>query len=332
PLGYDPANVIVLPYQFTSDHSSDGKHFKDELLKLSCVDKVSFSCGHPHSRGNNNTVSYEGRTISFQNFVSDTTFMDLLGLKLKRDNHIASQVKHYLNDRSLNELGLKEDADSYPDYDRKVPIAGIVDDFMIGNILTDQHPLIVATATPFENFTPWNVLIKIHGDKEEALRQVRGVFEDIYTSNLSDSVFEMPFLTQQIEDDFDAEHRLSVILTWFALIAIMISMLGLMAMSTYYVRQRAQDIAVHKVMGGTSMEVLTKLVRTFMAYVLVAAVISIPVIYYVMNDWLSQFSYRINVYWWIYVVSALLAVTICFLSVVTQCSRAANTNPINSLK
>ena len=109
-------------------------------------------------------------------------------------------------------------------------------------------------------------------------------------------------------------------------------MLGLMAMSTYYVRQRTQDIAVHKVMGGTSMEVLTKLVRTFMAYVLVAAVISIPVIYYVMNDWLSQFSYRISVYWWIYVVSALLAVTICFLSVVTQCSRAANTNPINSLK
>lgn len=332
PLGYDPENVIVLPYQFTPDHSSDGKHFKDELLKLSCVDKVSFSCGHPHSRGNNNTVSYEGRTISFQIFVCDTTFMDLLGLKLKRDNHIASQVKHYLNDRSLNELGLKEDADSYPDYDRKVPIAGIVDDFMIGNILTDQHPVIVGTAIPFENFTPWNVLIKIHGDKEEALRQVRGVFEDIYTSNLSDSVFEMPFLTQQIEDDFDAEHRLSVILTWFALIAIMISMLGLMAMSTYYVRQRAQDIAVHKVMGGTSMEVLTKLVRTFMAYVLVAAVISIPVIYYVMNDWLSQFSYRISVYWWIYVVSALLAVTICFLSVVTQCSRAANTNPINSLK
>ena len=112
----------------------------------------------------------------------------------------------------------------------------------------------------------------------------------------------------------------------------MISMLGLMAMSTYYVRQRSLDIAVHKVMGGTSMEVLSKLVRTFMIYVVIAAVISIPIIYYLMNDWLSQFSYRIDVYWWIYATAALLAIVVCFISVVSQCSKAANTNPINALK
>ncbi len=103
-------------------------------------------------------------------------------------------------------------------------------------------------------------------------------------------------------------------------------------MWTYYVRQRAADIAVHKVMGGTSMEVMTKLVKTFMIYVVIAAVLSIPIIYYVMNDWLSQFSYRISVYWWIYAASALLAIIICFISVVSQCRKAANTNPINSLK
>lgn len=332
PLGYDPEGVIVLPYQYTNDPSSDGKHFRDELLKLSCVDKVSFSQGEPHSRGNNNTMQYEGRTISFQSFVCDTVFMDLLGLKLKRDNHTANPVKHYLNTRSLNELGLSEDADSYTYYDSQPPIAGIVEDFKIGNVLTDQHPLRLVTALPFDHFTPWNVLIKVRGDEQDALKQVRDVFEQIYSSELSDSVFEMPYMRQQIEDDFEYENRLSIILTIFALIAMMISMLGLMAMSTYYVRQRAQDIAVHKVMGGTSMEVLSKLVRTFMIYVVIAAVVSIPVIYYVMNDWLSQFSYRISVYWWIYLLSALLAIIICFISVVAQCSKAANTNPINSLK
>lgn len=112
----------------------------------------------------------------------------------------------------------------------------------------------------------------------------------------------------------------------------MISMLGLMAMSTYYVRQKSLDIAVHKVMGGTSMEVLSKLVRTFMVYVLIAVAISIPIIYYLMNDWLSQFSYRIDVDWWIYATAALIAMVICFVSVVSQCSKAANTNPIKSLK
>ncbi len=182
------------------------------------------------------------------------------------------------------------------------------------------------------NFYQWNVLIKVNGDRQQALEQVKEVFEKIYSTELTASSFETPFLSKQIENDFESQERLSTILTIFTLIAIMISMLGLMAMSTYYVRQKSLDIAVHKVMGGTSMEVLSKLVRTFMVYVLIAVAISIPIIYYLMNDWLSQFSYRIDVDWWIYATAALIAMVICFVSVVSQCSKAANTNPIKSLK
>lgn len=331
PIGYNPTGVIVIPYTYTGNTAGDGMHFRDELMKLSCVDKVSFSQGEPHSRGNNNTMNYEGRTISFQTFTGDSVFMDLLGISLKRDNQTANVMKFYLNMQAFNELGLDEEANGFPYYDKNQAIDGIVNDFMIGNVLTEQHPLQIVIL-PDKYFDPWNVLIKVHGDEEEALRQVRGVFEQIYSPHLADSVFDKPYLHQQIEEDFEYEHRLSVILTVFAFITIMIAMLGLMAMSTYYVRQRALDIAVHKVMGGTSMEVLLKLVTTFMKYVLIAAVLSVPIIFYVMNDWLSQFSYRINVYWWIYLVSASIAIFVCFVSVTTQCSRAANTNPVNSLK
>ncbi|MDE6786153.1 MAG: FtsX-like permease family protein, partial [Muribaculaceae bacterium] len=178
----------------------------------------------------------------------------------------------------------------------------------------------------------WDVNIKTTGDPQQALEQVKKVFENVYSNDFSDLVFEKPYISQQIEADFDYQNRLSIILTIFALIAIMISMLGLMAMSTYYVRQRAADIAVYKVMGGTNKEVLNMLIKPFMMYVIIAAAISIPIIYYVMNDWLSQFSYRISIYWWIYAIASLLAIIICFASVVIQCHKAANTNPINSLK
>ncbi len=332
PLGYNTKGIISIPFIHTENKETDGKLLRDELLKLPCVEKVSFSCGTPHSRGNNNTMTYEGRTISFQTFICDTVFFDMLGLKLIKDNHVASDIKHYLNQQSINELGLNEDATDYPYYDERPAIAGIIEDFKIGNVLSDQHPLRVVVTKPFDIFIPWHVLIKINGDEQEALEQVKAVWEKIYSTETSDSTFEKSYISQQIEDDFENQKQLSTILTIFALIAIMISMLGLMAMSTYYVRQRSADIAVHKVMGGTSAEVLTKLVRTFMLYVLLAAILSIPIIYYVMNDWLSQFSYRISVYWWIYAASALLAIIICFVSVVTQCSKAANTNPINSLK
>ncbi len=331
PLGYNYEGIINIPYPQSPDNNK-GLLLREELMKLPCVEKVSFSCGEPHSRGNNNTYSYEGKTFSFQYFMCDSVFTDILGIKLKKDNHLATLYKNYFNLQALNELGINEDSEEFDYAGEKVPIDGIIEDLKIGNVLTDQHPLRIMTAKPFENFLPWNVLIKIKGDEQQALAHVKEVYRTVYSKEISDATFDMPFMRQQIEDDFDNQKKLSIILTIFAFIAIMISMLGLTAMCTYYVRQRAADIAVHKVMGGTSMEVLTNLVKTFMLYVVIAAVLSIPIIYYVMNDWLSQFSYRISVYWWIYTASALLAIIICFISVVSQCSKAANTNPINSLK
>ncbi|MDE5794384.1 MAG: ABC transporter permease [Muribaculaceae bacterium] len=334
PLGYNPEGIISIPFQYTENKQKDALLFKEELLKLSCVENVSFSAGQPHNRGNNNTFTWEGRTISFQEFVVDSVFMDLFGLKIKKDNKTASTPKHFLNSQAIYELGLDENATDYPSFGESRPIAGIVEDFKIGNVLTYQHPVRIIIVPLFADsrFDPWDVNIKTTGDPQQALEQVKKVFENVYSNDFSDLVFEKPYISQQIEADFDYQNRLSIILTIFALIAIMISMLGLMAMSTYYVRQRAADIAVHKVMGGTNKEVLNMLIKPFMMYVLIAAAISIPIIYYVMNDWLSQFSYRISIHWWIYAIASLLAIIICFASVVIQCHKAANANPINSLK
>lgn len=332
PLGYDPQGIVKIPIQFTENLANDAILFRDELMKLPCVEKVSFSMGEPHQRGNNNTVTQDGRTMSFREFVADSVFLDILRFNMKKELNHASGIKHYLNMQAIGELGLDEDATDYVLSGDRNPIAGIVSDFKIGNILSTQHPVRIIEAQPFVEFWPWNLLIKTIGDRQQAVERIKETFEKIYPKDLADSALEMPFLTQQIEKDFDYQKNLSTILTVFAIVAIILSILGLTAMSTYYVRQRSQDIAIHKVMGGTSGEVLTKLVRTFMIYVLIAAVISIPIIYYVMNDWLSQFSYRIEVYWWIYAVSAMLAIMICFISVVNQCNKAANVNPINSLK
>ncbi|MDE5585311.1 MAG: FtsX-like permease family protein, partial [Muribaculaceae bacterium] len=331
PLGYNTENIIDLPYQYT-DSSNKGLLFRDELMKLPCVEKVSFSQGVPHNKGSNSTFTYEGRTISMQEFMVDSVFMDILDIKLKKDNHLATSFKNYLNQQAMNELRLENDAVDFNYEGKTCPLGGIIEDVKIGNVLTEQHPMLISVGRPFEDIWPWNVLIKIKGDEQEALVQIKDVYEQIYSKDTSDAVFERPFMRQQIEEDFKKETTILIIITIFALIAIMISMLGLIAMSTYYVRQRSFDIAVHKVMGGTSKEVLIKLVRIFMLYVIIAAVIAIPIIYYIMNDWLSQFSYRISVYWWIYASCSFLAVIICFISVVSQCSKAANINPVNVLK
>ncbi|MDE6693461.1 MAG: FtsX-like permease family protein, partial [Muribaculaceae bacterium] len=336
PLGYDTDHIMNITHKyFNLNRVKKGEMLRDELLKLPCVDEVGYCIDVPIDGGSNNTVNFDGRTISLQAFTGDSIYMDILGIKLKRDNQPERHLREYISVGALDAFGLDEDATHYPYYQSWLPIAGVFEDFKIRTVLSEQHPLIIELIDDpnyFDKVSHWSVLIKVNGDEIQALEQVKGVFERLYSGEYQDKAFEKPYLRQQIEENFEDQHRLSTIMAIFAAIAVMISMLGLTAMSTYYVRQRAQDIAVRKVMGGTSFEVLVRLVRTFMLYVVIAAVISVPVIYYVMNDWLSQFSYRIEVYWWIYAASALLAIVICFVSVVAQCSRAANANPVNALK
>ncbi len=269
PLGYDTEGIMVIDYQYIMDND---KLFKNELMKLPCVEKVSFSAGYPLQGGNNNTFIYEGKTISLQMFIVDSVFMDVFGLKLKKDNHVASNIKTYFDMRAINELGLTENSLEFQYKEEKNTIAGIVEEFHLRDILSDQHPLLIVESN-LEDFMPWNVLIKVRGDKKDALDQVKGVFEKYFSTQYSDRAFDKPYISQQLESHFEDQKRLSVIISIFAIIAVMISMLGLIAMSTYYVRQRSLDIAVRKVMGGTSMEVLSHLVRTFMLYVVIAAVV-----------------------------------------------------------
>ena len=139
------------------------------------------------------------------------------------------------------------------------------------------------------------------------------------------------FIHDQIEYRFKAERNLVKIVALFAAIAIIISLLGLVAMSTYFVEQRRREIAVKKVFGCESGEMLRRLVFSFMAYVAVAFVIAVPLIYWLMNTWLSDFSYRIELYWWIYLVAGAVCLVISVVSVFIQSYRAANANPIKAL-
>lgn len=157
---------------------------------------------------------------------------------------------------------------------------------------------------------------------------VKEVYKEVFRWEYD---YMRPYLTQRIEDRFREERNLMKIVAIFAVIAVVISLLGLLAMSTYFVQQRRKEIAVNKVLGCSSGEMLRKLVVSFMCYVVIAFVISIPLIYWLMNDWLSNFSYRIPLYWWIYGVSGVGCMLVSVLSVYVQSYKAASENPVNAL-
>ena len=135
-----------------------------------------------------------------------------------------------------------------------------------------------------------------------------------------------------IQSHFEQSIRLAKIVVVFACVAVLISFLGLLAMSTYFIRQRAQEVAIRKVFGSESREILRRLIGTFLSYVVIAFVIAVPISYYFMSGWLADYAYRITLSPLIFLAGGVFCLLISFLTVFYQSWRAANANPVESLK
>ncbi|MDE7375335.1 MAG: FtsX-like permease family protein, partial [Muribaculaceae bacterium] len=325
PLGYNTKDIVML-----GGLGNLSSPMKTELEKLSCVEKISFCNGTPFGGGSNNTMNLGDKVISWQMIFADDAFFDVFDIKVDTIDRVQSDF--YFNRQALRDFDLDESADYIPcpmyGMDQ-LPIGGIVSDFNLQSILDQQHPIMIVKDNNIEY--PWDVVIKIKGYKAEAWQQIDDVYGKLSPGYSLSQFFGYPFLEQKIEQQYARDRSTANIVGVFTLIAIIISMLGQVAMSTYFVQQRATEIAVRKVMGSSSAEVLRQLVRTFLTYVAIAFVLAIPAIYYLGNKWLADYSYRISLSWWIYAAAGSVCLIVALVSVLIQSTRAANANPVKSL-
>ncbi len=327
PMGYNYENIIDMPS--TGFKSRDMiKTFKNELRQLASVKEVVATNGHPLNMGNNMTVEYRGKNVSFQTFHSDTAFFNMMGFEVLKDNNLADRNGYWINETARFELEMSDDDVDFKLGDQAVPVLGVVKNFRIGDVLNERaSPALIYLIPENTDFWPWGFLIEVQGDPDAAFADVRGVYE-----RLTDVEFEGKFLKDQIREAYDSQRRTYTIVTIFTLIAVLISMLGLLAMSTYFIQQRASEIAIRKVFGSTRREMLRRLVFNFLRLVLIALVLAIPVIWLLMRWWLSNYNYRIDLSPWIFVAAGALALIIAFVTVLWQSARAANANPIEAIK
>jgi putative ABC transport system permease protein len=335
PMGYNTADILDISTEIFLGKKQIAQ-FREELLREPCVEAVALGCGTPHDRGNNNTMQYgPDRMIGFQIFIGDSTYFRILGLERLRDNHLARMNDDnmvFINQHALRELGIAEDAEEFKvgmDYSYPYQIAGIYRDFQIGSALDKPQSAMLWQTDDIADMYPWNILVKIRGDKTVAYNTVKSVFERISDG----AVFTgAEYIEQEIEADYADQRRILHIVGIFTLVAILISALGLVAMSTYYIQQKEQEVAVRKVFGSTRGEVLTRLVGNFMRLVGTAFVIAVPVAWYLLERWLQDYSVRISLSPLIFLASGAFATVVAFVAVFWQSSRAADSNPIDSIK
>ena len=257
----------------------------------------------------------------------DSTAFTLYGLDILKDYGNTSNG-YYLNEDAKRRLELTDDdREMVWGKDETAPISGILKDFHRINVLHEAEPFAIRVQEHVEN--P-NFLVKTNGDKQaktafdEMLRGL-GVSEE-------ELVWCVSSLEEGIAETFEDQQNTLTIISLFTLIAIVISVLGYVGMSIFFIRQRKKEIAVRKVMGSTSGEVLLLMLRTFSIPLLISFVIAVPISWYIMTDWLSNFSYRIALSPWIFAAAGFTCFIISLLTVIVQSWRAASENPINNIK
>jgi putative ABC transport system permease protein len=144
--------------------------------------------------------------------------------------------------------------------------------------------------------------------------------------------FDYSFLDQDFQKNYSAENRLASIVSYFTVIAIFISCLGLFGLAAFSAEQRTKEIGVRKVLGATVPNIIGLLSKDFIKLVALSVIIASPVAWYVMNKWLQDFAYRVDISWTVFVITAVTALCIALLTIGFQAMKAAMSNPVKALK
>lgn len=325
PLGYQTKNIMDIPVVDLQNEELIHT-LTNELNRQACVNRVGFARGTPFDRGTNHTMSINGKIIGFQSFEMDTTAFNILGLQILKDNHLASGEGCFLSEDAFTVMGIDDQTKSFPFFNKPRSIAGKIKGFQINNITMDKSPLFVQLDKS-NQVEIKNLLVEVQGDPFQSFNEIKDIYERVIRVE-----FPGKYVEQQIQESFAAQEKTSKIVSVFSFIAVVISLLGLIAMSTYFIQQRAREIAVRKVFGANDSQVLNKLIKTFLNYVVIAFVITTPIIWYIMHQWLSDYSYRISLNPLIFIAVGTFCLLVSFITVFWQSYEAANQNPITNIK
>ena len=204
-------------------------------------------------------------------------------------------------------------------------IIGVVKDFHFATMHTRIKPA-VFYAQPI---TWGNIYIKTTG--KDAAAAIASTEKEWKKYN-ADYPFKYSFLDDSYKRLYESEQRTGALFNIFAAIAIFISCLGLLGLAAYTAQVRTKEIGVRKVLGASIQNILQLLAADFIKLVFIAIVFAMPVAWFAMNKWLESYAYRINISWFVFVASGLLAIAIALVTVSFLAIKAAMVNPVNSLR
>ncbi|MCC6723181.1 MAG: ABC transporter permease [Saprospiraceae bacterium] len=330
-LGYDPGYVVRAAITGDRDYEAVKRVLKNELMGMSGIEDISFGGGFGHEAVQ---TKFGGGKIMAVHQSIDANFLSVMGLSFRLGQNFNAENSNevIVNETYVRQAGLKDPIGQFiqlnPDYaDRQEPfrIAGVVADYHFESLHQPIQPLVLYQL-PRNSGEIW---LKI---RKERSREALQKFEAVYRKTLPDASFEFHFLTDLNAREYDREQRWQKIVSLAAALALLICCLGLFGISHLSALQRTKEIGVRKVLGASVPSVVALLSKEFLLLVILSMVIASPLAYFLMEKWLEDFTYRIDIQWTVFVVAGLAAVVVALLTVAIQSIKAALANPVKSLR
>jgi putative ABC transport system permease protein len=343
-LGFDKAQQIIIPLRSASAKKIYTS-LKTELSRDPNISSVGASLYYPGIFNPSDMGLYkEGKSMNearrtFMNWVDDG-FLQTIGVRLlagrlfSKDFPADTNFRIVLNEECIKQLDFKSPQDAvgknvafdWQGKNYKMEIIGVVKNFHF----QDLHSNIEPYGFQLNNVPQFNYMIA-HSKGGGIGAALKSVETNWHKLNPNEP-FEYSFLDEDFAKNYAAETKLASIVNYFTIIAILISCLGLFGLATFSAEQRTKEIGIRKVLGATAPDIVGLLSKDFLKLVAVAIILASPIAWYVMNKWLQDFAYRIGLGWWMFIIAALLALVIAFLTISFQALRAANTSPVKNLR
>ena len=333
-----PMNCNIENIFFLKDFSGeDNAPLKDALEALPCVRRIGRSSGVPGSinMGQYSTMR-DGQDILYKLIRMDSTAFSMFGFEILEDFHAPQFNSVWFSDKSFAATGFDSDYhDISGTLSRRTKgceqVAGVFKSFPTNNANIGEEDYAIVSLMRSEDipFAGW--VIETTPDRKAAKAQIMEAYDNCIKGKQIYGSLAF-WVDENIAEAWKPARNNMRLVEIFMLLSIIIALLGLVAMSTYYADEKSRDIAVRKVFGGTVDTEAQRTIREYMVLVGIACVIGIPIAVYAAQEYLKDFIYRLEGYWWIFVVAVLLTGLIAFVSVIWQVFKAAKTNPAIELK
>ncbi|MEM1257251.1 MAG: FtsX-like permease family protein [Bacteroidota bacterium] len=338
-LGYNRENLIYIRIEGALADAKKYALFKKEASSLPGIAMVDRSSETPHSMEFevSDPINWEGKSIGksvgFMPKSVGFDFIEIMDLKIADGRGFTKTIAtdsaeaFMVNQEAVRQMGLKNPLGKWVSaWDKKGRIVGILEDYHTASLHQKIKPVIVDVK---EDLNFGVILVRTKpGETGEALASLKRVYQKLNPSR----PFDYQFADGEYQALYKSEQLISKLSNVFSLLAIAISVLGLLGLAMFSAQQRTKEMGVRKVLGASNSTIIKLFSEDILKLVGISFLITAPLAWLLMQRWLQDFAYQINMSWWIFAIAGLSALLIAFLTISSQSLKIAYANPAKSLR